>query len=194
VDTEVAERLHTAEDEPTVTAIQAGDREAFTLFMRRHHPWVRGVVYASLGRRDRVEDVCQQVWTSVWQRMGELREPARWRPWLFRLARNAAFDAGRERKRRRAWLEAFTRRALPPPDPPEPAAGIATSELHRQVLDALEALPAIYREPFILRHVLGWSYRQIADALDMPVDSVETRLVRAMRQLRQTLRARGVME
>ncbi len=194
VDTQVVERPEAADEAPTVQAMQAGDRAAFAQFVRRHQAWVRGVVYASVGRRDRVEDVCQQVWMSVWQRVAELRDPQRWRPWLFRLARNAAFDAGREQKRRQSWLDGFLRNAPPASASEASDAEASTSERHQDVLAAIEGLPAIYREPFVLRHVCGWSYRQIADALDMPVDTVETRLVRAMRQLRQALRAQGVME
>ena len=42
---------------------------------------------------------------------------------------------------------------------------VAVGELHATVLSAIEALPAIYREPFVLRHVNGWSYQEIADAM-----------------------------
>jgi RNA polymerase sigma-70 factor (ECF subfamily) len=48
-------------------------------------------------------------------------------------------------------------------------------------------MPAIYREPFVLRHLEDWSYRQIAETLDLPVDTVGTRLVRARRMLQETL-------
>ena len=55
---------------------------------------------------------------------------------------------------------------------------------------AIQALPALYREPFVLRHVNVWSYRQIAEMMNMPVDSVETRLVRARRFLRESLKGK----
>ena len=55
------------------------------------------------------------------------------------------------------------------------------------MMAVIEKLPVLYREPFVLRHLNGWSYREIADVLDMPVDSVETRLVRARRMLRNSL-------
>jgi RNA polymerase sigma-70 factor (ECF subfamily) len=63
------------------------------------------------------------------------------------------------------------------------------SEEHRTVLAAIEALPALYREPFVLRHVSGLSYKEIAEVMAMPVDSIETRLVRARRLLREALKA-----
>jgi RNA polymerase sigma-70 factor, ECF subfamily len=46
----------------------------------------------------------------------------------------------------------------------------------------------LYREPFVLRHMNGWNYQQIAEAMEMPVDSIETRLVRARRLLRDALK------
>ncbi|MDO8630448.1 MAG: sigma factor-like helix-turn-helix DNA-binding protein, partial [Phycisphaerales bacterium] len=55
------------------------------------------------------------------------------------------------------------------------------------VLSAIMALPAIYREPFVLRHMNDWSYRRISDVMGLPVDTVETRLVRARRLLREVL-------
>ena len=56
------------------------------------------------------------------------------------------------------------------------------------VLEAIRALPALYREPFVLRHLNDWSYQEIGDVMGMPVDSVETRLVRARRFLREALK------
>ena len=55
------------------------------------------------------------------------------------------------------------------------------------MLQAIAKLPELYREPFVLKHMDGWSYAQIAEAMNLPVDTVETRLVRARRLLRQEL-------
>ncbi len=73
----------------------------------------------------------------------------------------------------------------------QPPHHAAISEEQRHLLiEAIRALPALYREPFSLRHVHGWSYREIGEVLDMPVDTVETRLVRARRQLREALKGK----
>lgn len=175
-------------EEPVIEAIQGGDRYAFEEFLGRQNRWVRGVIFGVLGDRDCVDDVTQQVWTAVWQRVGELRNGARWRPWLYRLARNAAIDAGRELTRRRKRVQTV---ASDPPGSTRVATtndAVDRAEQHREVLLAIQGLPALYREPFVLRHVSGWSYRQIAEVMRMPVDTVETRLVRARRFLRETLR------
>ncbi|MFQ5496249.1 MAG: RNA polymerase sigma factor [Phycisphaerae bacterium] len=170
-----------------IEAIQAGDRYAFSDLVRRHDRWVKGVIYGVLGLQDMVEDVAQRVWTSAWHRIGELRDADRWRPWLYRLARNAAIDAGREATRRRSRFQAL---AGDLPEADAARRGRSDPELaerHQKVLDVVAALPALYREPFVLRHLSGWSYRQIAEVMEMPVDSVETRLVRARRMLREAL-------
>jgi len=185
-------------EEPVIEAIRSGDRYAFSELMRRQSAWVRGVIFGVLGDRDSVEDVAQQVWMAVWQRIGELRETKRWRPWLYQLARNAAIDAGRNVTRRRdhmqrlkagstEWrrLSSQHRAATGAPDQ-----DVALREQHGAVLAAVQGLPPLYREPFVMRHLNGWSYRQIAETMGMPVDSVETRLVRARRFLRASLENR----
>ena len=71
--------------------------------------------------------------------------------------------------------------------PPDELIG---EEQRNLVLDAVQSLPALYREPFVLRHLEDWSYREIGELLELPVDTVETRLVRARRLLREMLQGK----
>jgi RNA polymerase sigma-70 factor (ECF subfamily) len=175
-------------DEGLIAAARSGDRRALDGLIRRHERWVRGVVYSTLGRPEHVDDVTQQVWTNVCQQIGTLSDPRRWRSWLFRLARNAAIDAGQRQSRLRRQSAPLPTEHEHPGGDGRPVEGLIESEEHRRVLQAIRGLPAIYREPFVLRHMEDWSYAQIGEALDLPVDTVETRLVRARRLLRETLR------
>ena len=175
---------------PVIEAVQCGDRQAFEELLRRHDRWVRGIILGVLGQSDAVDDVSQQVWSAVWRRIGELRNLRRWRSWLYRLTRNAAYDAGREISRRRNHQQAHASSMIQHETSLTSVDVSLREEQHRMVLDAIQALPVLYREPFVLRHVNGWSYKQIAEVMDMPVDSVETRLVRARRRLRESLKDR----
>ena len=176
------------EEVPVIEAIRSGDRFAFAELLKRHDGWVRGVIYGVLGDRDCLDDVAQQTWTAFWLRITELRDVRKWRPWLYRLARNAAIDAGRDVTRRRGRSGSVSDDA-PAADPAAtPERSVVRDERHRDVLAAVQALPALYREPFVLRHLNGWSYRDISEAMGMPVDTVETRLVRARRFLRESLK------
>ncbi len=174
---------------PVIEAIRAGDRRAFEGFVRRQSRWIRGVIFGVLGERERIDDVAQQVWLAVWSRIGELRALDRWRPWVYRLARNAAFDAGRKAARRRTATQPLPN-GLPAVGAKAPPDELIGAEQKKLVLDAIQSLPALYREPFVLRHLEEWSYREIGELLELPVDTVETRLVRARRLLREMLQGK----
>jgi len=171
-----------------VRAMARGESDALVELMRRNGPWVRGVIFAACGNADAVEDVQQQVWLSAWRRAGSLDDSGKWRSWLYALARHAGIDSARRarrRKRLRGLLGGWVPRREPAGTDAERQVLIAES--HRQALDAVADLPEIYRGPFVLRHLADWSYRQIAEAMNLPVDTVETRLVRARRRLRKAL-------
>lgn len=174
-------------DRDLLAAAQRGEREALDAFVRRHDRWVRGIVYANGGAGSGLDDIVQHVWATVWRQLGTLVDLNCWRGWLYRLAKNAAVDAGQRATRQRRRFAALNdgdgiRAAELPPDQ-----HVARSEEHSRVLAAISGLPVIYREPFVLRHMQDWSYADIAEALGLPVDTVETRLVRARRLLRSTL-------
>jgi RNA polymerase sigma-70 factor (ECF subfamily) len=140
------------------------------------------------GRNDLVDDVVQQVWTTVWQQVGTLRDPASWRAWLYKLVRRATIDAGkrwRRQQRREVTPDSELRAEAPKMDRPDEE--LIANERKQRVTEAIRSLPPIYREPFVLKHLEGWSYAEIGGVLSLPVDTVETRLVRARRMLREML-------
>ncbi|MEP0842059.1 MAG: RNA polymerase sigma factor [Phycisphaerae bacterium] len=174
-------------ERPVFEAIQQGDGYALEELMRRHGRWVRGVIFAVLGRADELDDVAQRAWMQVWREARRLEDPERWRPWLYRIARNAALDAQRRRQRRRRLLKGLLSHWRKPRPSPPADAPLHLDERQRAVFEAIAELPELYREPFVLRHLEDWSYARIAETLGLPVDTVETRLVRARRQLREKL-------
>jgi RNA polymerase sigma-70 factor (ECF subfamily) len=176
-------------DKPVVEAARVGDRVAFEQLVRTHRRWVNSVIFGVLGDRSRVEDVAQHVWKTVWKRIADLRDSEQWQSWLYSTARNAAVDAGRKITRHRKLVE---QAAAAPPVHPEssPELSLAEQERQRTIMNAIRSLPGLYREPFVLRHVQGWSYKQIGDTMGMPVATVETRLVRARQMLRAALQGK----
>ena len=172
-------------DTELIAAAQRGERSALEALVRRHDRWVRHVVYAACGDVSHVDDVVQRVWATVWQQIGTLVDPSRWRGWLYRTARNAAIDGAVKQTRDRQLRISYGRETAK--SSIDPAERLIQSEEHRRVLSAIKGLPAIYREPFVLRHLEDWNYAQIGEALGLPVDTVETRLVRARRLLKDAL-------
>jgi RNA polymerase sigma-70 factor (ECF subfamily) len=176
-------------DLPLVEALMRGETDALGEFVRRHERWVRGVIFAVTGRSELVDDVAQQVWTAVWQQIGTLRDATKWRSWLYQTARRAAIDASKQRRRRsRSETHADDRTLAEVAGPPaSPEQELIATERQRRVMQAIRSLPPHYREPFVLRHLEDWSYAQIGELLQLPTDTVETRLVRARRMLKETL-------
>jgi RNA polymerase sigma-70 factor (ECF subfamily) len=179
-----------------VAEVQRGDRPAADRLVREHDSWLRSVIYGVTGRADLVDDVIQQVWMQVWEGLDTLKDAGRLRSWLYAIARHAAIDAGMARKRREVLTTSMER--LPETDrsrdeisPVQHAIG---GELRTTLLRAVEGLPALYREPFALRHLEGWTYAQIGEVLELPVETVETRLVRARRLLREMLNGKVTYE
>jgi RNA polymerase sigma-70 factor (ECF subfamily) len=173
----------------TVAEAQQGDRVAADRLVREHASWVRSAIYAVTGRRDLVDDIAQQVWVRVWQRLGTLESPQRLRPWLYAVARNTALDARLAERRHEALTRAAAALAADGARP-GPHGAVTGSELQATLLRAVQALPALYREPFVLRHLEEWSYAEIGDVLNLSVETVETRLVRARRLLREMLQGK----
>jgi RNA polymerase sigma-70 factor (ECF subfamily) len=176
-------------DAMLMEAVQKQDRDCFSELVSRNDRWVRGVVYSVLTDPNLLDDVMQKVWLAVWQRCCTLDDVRRWRHWLYRMARNAAIDAGRKKQRQRSLRQRFTHeiRGRGKQTPRDPRKTASVKEQHNRVLNAIEVMPAIYKEPFVLRHMEGWSYKEIAETLELPVDTVGTRLVRARRLLQDTL-------
>lgn len=176
-------------------AIQAGDAHAMAEFMGTHARWVRAVVFGVLGRATDLDDVVQKVWIQVWRQARSLEDCTRWKPWLYRIARNCATDLLRANQRRRRLFTAIPESSngevlLPINDKAGPDGELGRQERQRAMLEAIGNLPPLYREPFVLKHLENCSYAEIGEALGLPADTVETRLVRARRLLREQLAGR----
>ena len=184
--TESADQFDT--DRLLFEALIEGDSYAMSELVQRHERWVRSVVYGVLGRSEELDDVVQQVWLNVWRRADSLQSPQYWKTWLYRLARNTAIDAGRKVTRRRGLWKRFTEDRTHETEHDRPIeSDLVLEEKHKAVLEAIDNPPAIYREPFIMRHMEDWSYKQISEAMSLPINTVEIRLVRARRKLREML-------
>lgn len=174
-----------------IVGIRGGDRLSADRLVREHDSWLRSVIFGVTGRIDLVDDIAQQVWTQVWERLGTLEDPSRLRSWLYAVARNAAIDMSMARRRQQRVGELMAEPAADErSEESSPLGRVLRDELHETLFHAVEALPAIYREPFVLRHLEGWSYAEIGEVLGMPLESVETRLVRARRLLRESLQGK----
>lgn len=161
-----------------------GDPDALQAVWAANRRWVAGVILAHKPREADLEDLLQDVAMKLVRRIHTIHDPGALRQWLRSVAINAARTAGR---RQRLRPRPFGRTDLLADGSPERGPDAGAQDLGRAALEAAQRLPEHYRECVILRCVRGMSYRQIADVMGLPVGTVETRLARARRMLREEL-------
>jgi RNA polymerase sigma factor (sigma-70 family) len=127
-------------------------------------------------------DVLQQTWLRVLSGIGALREPRRLGPWLYRVARHAAFNHGQVRATYRRFLTEY-QAAASADEAPELENLENAEQLHRGLL----RLPVPHREVLTLFFLEDFSIDQIAEILEVPSGTVKSRLHHAKKALRAVL-------
>lgn len=173
---------------PLAQAI-AGDAEALSLLWREHRRWVAAILLAHLPNGIDLEDLLQDVAVTFVSHLPRLRDPAAFRPWLRAVAVNTARSAGRRRQVQSRVLAPHGLGELDPVDPEQQRRRQqdAAEDRLEMVMAVLSRLHPDYKEPMWLRAVQGLSQQQIADTLGLPITTIETRLARGRRMLRQAL-------
>jgi len=167
-----------------VSRAQSGDRNAFSELVRAHAQGVLHVIYRMCGDMQVSEDAAQETFIQAWLRLPSYRPRASLRNWLYRIAVNTAIDM--LRKEKRILPGAVDDLALTDPGP-GPEARVASSERAEAVQVAVLALPDASRAVLVLREYEGLSYQEIAEALDIPVGTVMSRLNYARKLLKENL-------
>jgi RNA polymerase sigma-70 factor (ECF subfamily) len=175
----------TAHDESElVSAACRGDKEALQRLLKANWGWLKGLVYSVLGGAQDLDDVMQEICLRVITRIGTLRDPERFRGWLAVLARREALNCRRRRPQKMISLDGATLPEYADDDVDDPLEGIERRELCGRVLEAVQRLPEKYREVFILAHTGELTYAQMAEVLDVPITTMQIRLVRARQMIR----------
>ncbi len=175
--------------ESLVAAAMRGDREALRALWEENRRWIAAVLLAHKPRFEDLEDLLQEVAVTFVSKISTLREETNLRAWLRTIAINAARAAGRSGKYRQTG-------DLPSELPDVNGNGgadagdgvekhLALGEHARRMLDRVQGLPEGYREPLLLRAMRGMRSRQIGELLGIPPATVDTRIARARKMLRQ---------
>jgi RNA polymerase sigma-70 factor (ECF subfamily) len=180
-------------DEQLLGRYAVGRREALDELFRRHRGPAYRVAYRLLGQEADALDAVQNGFVKALRHLGGFRGRSSFKTWLLRIVTNAALDLRRQRERRRALAAdaARPRGAGMPAPAADPGRGAEEAELRERLAGALQVLPAPHRKTFVLHADGGLSYREVADALGIPVGTVMSRLFYARRRLRAALFAPG---
>lgn len=175
-------------NEGVVSAAIKGDRDALALLWDDSRRWIGAIILAHKSREADLEDLLQQVAMQICRKISTLEDPKAFRGWIRTIAINIARAEGRKRTRRKRSMLRLVG-LEPDRDHTRDMADeqFVESEESRRVYHAARSLPAGYREPVLLRCLQSMSYEQIGDAMGLPVTTIETRIARGRRMLREIL-------
>lgn len=192
-DSRKADELGSAEDDSVLAdRVIGGERRAFETLVRRHERRVFRVTLAVLGNFEDAEEAMQDAFVKAYRSLGQFRREARFTTWLTRIAINEALQKRESRKTyisldesRETERDFVPRRTESWRADPEKLYG--KQELRQMVETAIQALPSIYREAFVLRDVEEMSAEEAAESIGITVGALKSRLLRARLMMRESL-------
>lgn len=190
-------------DRDLVAAIRAGDSDAWTTLIERYQVRIFSICVRMVRDRETASDLTQDAFIKVIKGLDTFDERAKLSTWVYRVTMNVCLSKLRSEKlRRHASLEAMASAGGRDPDrrselgfaqEREPSAeeGVERDEERQRMVEALDSLSDEHRAILVLRDGRGLEYEQIADALEIPVGTVRSRLFRARAALRLAFETTG---
>ena len=192
----VSRREKGEEERQLVRLAQSGEEAAFEELIRRHQQRVFGLVSGILRRREDVEDVVQQVFLKVFVSLKRFDQRAAFSTWLYKISVNECWDYLRKKKVRPLVYEAdLSEEQVSRLDgvvsAEQPPASSSDRAEARDLLERMmEKLPEQDRQLLVLKEVEGFSVQELAEILDLNVNTVKVRLFRARARLMDVYRRR----
>jgi RNA polymerase sigma-70 factor (ECF subfamily) len=190
-------------DEVLIARAKQRDFEAFETLIARYQDKVYRLAFRFVRNETEAKEIVQDTLLSVWRKLDSFKGDSQFGSWLFRVTANAALMRLRSQRRH---AEVSTEE-LPAGflDTQVPSYGQVTGqgenwskrpddemqsgELRQEIQKAVDALPEIYRTVFLVRDVDGLSTEETAEALELSIPTVKTRLHRARMALREAIAA-----
>ena len=179
MDVDAASPLDNAPDAILVARATDGDVPAFEVLVRRHAPLMRALATRLLGSDAESDDVVQDVFIQSWSQLDRLNDPSAVRPWLMRMVSNRSIERIRKRKDH-VNVDDWDAPVAASQSPEH----IVEVRMQMSALGAaIDALPEMQRQCWILKEVAGVPYADIAEQLGVPLSTVRGQLARARRTI-----------
>jgi RNA polymerase sigma-70 factor, ECF subfamily len=181
-------------DQALVRRVQAGEKGAFDLLVRKYQHKLTSVISRYVGDWSECQDVAQESFVRAYRALGNFRGESAFYTWLYKIAINTAKN----------WLVSQGRRpptedvqvedaehldaAVRLKDGSTPERELLRQEIERTVTRAVDALPEELRQAITLREVDGLSYEEIAETMNCPIGTVRSRIFRAREAIDEQLK------
>jgi len=179
-------RLSAAAERELVRRIVSGDREAFARLLDAYETRVFRLALRLTGAIPDAEDVTQEVFVAIYRGLPKYRGDASLGTWIYRVAMNHCMEF--RRKRRLDTVPYDAELTLTSADwHTDPQASASRNETAERIGAAIRMLSPLHRDVVVLHELHGLTYQEVAQALDVPVGTVKSRLSNAFRRLRELL-------
>ena len=163
-----------------------GDRQAFETLLIRYEKPVYNAAYRMLHNPDDARDVTQTVFLKVYEHLDQYDPSRRFFSWVYRITLNESIN----------WLKKSSREATLEQDTADHRSGPRQQAGETQISEGIQAalmmIKSEYRAVVVLKHVLGCSYAEISEILDIQVKTVKSRLYTARQLLQERITELGL--
>lgn len=180
-------------DQELVRRAKAGDQDAFEQLVLDNQNRVYSLALRLSGDREEAADLAQEAFLKAWRSLPSFQGESSFATWVYRLTTNLCIDYLRRQRRRQETAPSVSLDdeesgwAEPADWEQDPHRKLEASERGCALARGLEQLPEHQRRPLILRELSGLSYQEIAQALDLDLGTVKSRIARARLSLRKIL-------
>jgi RNA polymerase sigma factor (sigma-70 family) len=176
------------DDRALVANVLAGDPQALRLLIRRHERLVSHMIGRLIKQTQEVEEVCQDVFLKVYDKLGEFNFQSKLSTWIATIAYRHAINHLRKKKMLFSDIpeeESFTKRFI---EEENPETSYEEQDMDSYVLKLIEELPVQYKTILTLYHVQEMNYAEICEVTGMPDGTVKNYLFRARNLLKEKVK------
>jgi RNA polymerase sigma-70 factor (ECF subfamily) len=178
-----------SDDEAAVRRCQAGDADSYALLVDRYRKMVYNVAYRMLGDGDTAKDLAQESFIAAYNGIRQFRFGSKFSSWLYSIVLNKCRDHLRQC---RDTLSTDDIAGTCPDRKASPEQSAASQESRDTLQQALDLLPADYREVLVLKHIEELDYQEISAITGAGVSALKVRAHRGREMLRKVLEEAGV--
>lgn len=180
-------------DQELVQKTLDGDMDSFSVLVERYEKQIYSLTYRLANNPEDARDMAQEVFIHIYKVLDKYDQDRKFFSWMYKVATNVCYNALRRGKNEQSVsldkvIEIMPLIGWPETQPEQQYERKETQELVRQ---AVADLPEKYRVPLVLRYLQEMSYKEIAEYMDLPLTTIETRLYRGKAMLQKKLEYYG---
>ncbi len=166
-----------------IRSAQSGDRDALIALLREIETHVYRTAFYILGNEQDAMDASQEALIRIYTKIDSYEEKAKFTTWVQRIVTNICIDKFRRKKP----TVSIDEHEMVFSSTTNVEDEVVSFDLAKDIHEAIEKLPEHHRAVVVLRYVQDFSYSEIADSLDLPLNTVKSYLFRARQQLQSLL-------